>query len=262
MTVPHTLSGAPWRRLAVVGDSIAEGVREPHDGYRDFSWIDRIAESLHAEDPQLEVLNLGRRNLLAREVLASQLDAALSFRPDLAIVAAGGNDALRRSFAPDVVERELDVIVGSLAGAGADVVMLELMDIVASGLVPPEHAGPLDERMRALAALTRRVARRQGALLVEMRGHPASADPGLYAGDRLHLNARGHAIVAAEAVRALAARAPLHVEITEEEILADLSWPGPPPGAWRVPQPSARAATVRRMGSRPSGVSAGRRSAA
>lgn len=245
MTAPQTLSSAPWRRLAVVGDSIAEGVREPLDGYRDLSWIDGIAESL----PELEVLNLGRRNLLAREVLASQLDAALAFRPDLAIVAAGGNDALRRSFEPEIVERELDVIVGALAGAGADVVMLELMDIVASGLVPPEHAGPLDERMRALAALTRRVARRQGAVLVEMRGHPASADPGVYSSDRLHLNTRGHAIVAGEALRALsaalAARDGLRVEITEEEILADLSWPGPPPGAWRVPQRSARRAGPR-----------------
>ena len=253
-----TLSWAPWRRLAVVGDSIAEGVREPFYGYRDLSWIDRIAAAI----PGVEVLNLGRRNLLAREVLATQLDAALAFKPDLAIVAAGGNDALGRSFDPAAVERELDVIVGALAGAGADVVMLELMDIVASGLVSPEHADALDERMGSLAALTRRVARRQGAILVEMRGHPASADPSVYASDRLHLNARGHAIVAAEAVRALAARAPLHVEITEEEILADLSWPGPPPGAWRVPQPSTRGATVRRMGSRPSGVSAGRRSAA
>ena len=251
MTAQLTLSGSPWRRLAVVGDSIAEGVREPLDGYRDLSWIDRIAEPLRAAVPELEVLNLGRRNLLAREVLASQLDAALAFRPDLAIVAAGGNDALRRSFAPEVLERELDVMVGSLAGAGADVVMLELMDIVASGLVPHEFAGPLDERMRALAALTRRVARRQGAVLVEMRDHPASADPGVYASDRLHLNARGHAIVADEAVRALsaalAARAGLRVEITEEEILSDLSWPGPPPGEWRVPQRSARRAGARGM---------------
>ena len=31
-------------------------------------------------------------------------------------------------------------MVGPLRRAGADVVMLELMDIVASGLVPPEHA--------------------------------------------------------------------------------------------------------------------------
>ena len=105
----HTLSGAPWRRLAVVGDSIAEGVREPLDGWRDLSWIDRIAEAL----PALEVRNLGRRNLLARDVLASQLDAALAFRPDLAIVAAGGNDSLRRSFDPGVVERELCLLYTS-----------------------------------------------------------------------------------------------------------------------------------------------------
>ena len=140
-------------------------------------------------------------------------------------------------------------MVGSLAGAGADVVMLELMDIVASGLVPPEHAGPLDERMRELAALTRRVARRQGAVLVEMRRHPASADPGVYAErpappqrpwarDR---RGRGGARAARGAPRS----APAQVAITEEELLADLSWPGPPPGEWRVPQRSARRAGAR-----------------
>jgi hypothetical protein len=44
-----------------------------------------------------------------------------------------------------------------------------------------------------------------------MRGHPICADPDVYASDRLHLNARGHAIVASEAIRvmgdALATRA-------------------------------------------------------
>ena len=30
----------------------------------------------------------------------------------------------------------------------------------------------------------------------------------------------------------------LRIEITEEEILADLAWPGPPPGRWPVPEPS------------------------
>ena len=67
---------------------------------------------------------------------ASQLAPALAFRPDLAIVSAGGNDALRRSFDPGAVERELVAIVGPLRRAGADVLLLELMDIVASGLVP------------------------------------------------------------------------------------------------------------------------------
>lgn len=198
------LRGARWRRLAVLGDSVAEGVREPLDGYRDLSWVDRIA----AAAPGLAVLNLGRRNLLTAEVRASQLEPALAYRPDLAIVAAGGNDALRRSFDPGAVERELVAIVGPLRRAGADVLLLELMDIVTSGLVPREHAAALDGRMRPLAELTRRVARRHGAILVEMRGHPTSADPGVYASDRLHLNARGHAIVGSEAIRALGAAIP------------------------------------------------------
>jgi lysophospholipase L1-like esterase len=197
------LGGAPWRRVAVLGDSIAEGVREPHDGYLDLSWIDRIADPLRAVAPGLTVMNLGVRDLLAAEVRERQLEAALAFRPDLSIVAAGGNDALRRSFVPEQVARELDGIVGPLRQAGADVLMIELMDIVSSGLVPAEYAGPLDERMRALADITRNVAARHGAMLVEMRGHPASADPDVYSSDRLHLNARGHAIVAAEAVRVL-----------------------------------------------------------
>ena len=52
-----------WKRLAILGDSIAAGIREPHPGYRDLSWIDRIAEAL----PGPEVLNLARRGLRGRD---------------------------------------------------------------------------------------------------------------------------------------------------------------------------------------------------
>ena len=197
------LRGAPWRRVAVLGDSIAEGVREPHDGFRDLSWIERIVEPLGAVAPGLTVMNLGQRDLRASEVRELQLPAALRFHPNLAIVAAGGNDALRRSFSPERVAEELDAIVAPLREAGADILMLELMDIVASGLVPREYADALGERMSGLAQATREVAARHGAMLVEMRGHPVCADPGVYASDRLHLNARGHAIVASEAIRVM-----------------------------------------------------------
>ena len=198
------LNGSRWRRVAVLGDSIAEGVREPADGYRNLSWVDRIVEPLHLVDPSTTVLNLGRRSLVAREVRETQLRAALAFAPDLAIVAAGGNDALADAFDAQAVAADLDAIVGPLRSAGADVLMIELMDIVKSGLVADERRDAVDARMRALATVTRDVARGHGALLVEMRAHPACADPTVYASDRLHLNARGHAIVGAEAVRVLA----------------------------------------------------------
>ena len=194
------LDGAPWRRMAVIGDSIAEGVREQADGWPDRSWTDWMAAAL----PGIEVLNLGVRNLLAAEVRATQLAPALAFRPDLAVVAAGGNDSLRRSFDAGAVTAELDAIVGALRAAGADVVLLELMDIVRSGLVPHEHRATLGGRMAQLAGVTRDVAERHGGILVAMRDHPASADPTVYASDRLHLTTRGHAIVAVQAVHAMA----------------------------------------------------------
>ena len=36
----------------------------------------------------------------------------------------------------------------------------------------------------------------------------------------------------------------LRIEITEEEILADLAWPGPPPGRWPVPEPTREPAAA------------------
>lgn len=238
------LRGAPWRRVAVIGDSVAEGVRDPHDGYSDLSWVDRITDALRAVVPGLTVMNAGRRNLRAAQVRARQLGPALAFEPDLAILAAGGNDALGLSYRPDRLAGELDAIAGPLRDAGADLLMIELMDIVASGLVPEEHATALDTRMRSLAEVTRVVADRHDATLVEMRRHPVCTDPGVYASDRLHLNARGHAIVGSEAVLALSAalaqrraRPPYEVELTDDEVLEDLCWPNPPPGRWALPEP-------------------------
>ena len=66
--------------------------------------------------PSAEVLNLARRGLLASEVREHQLAPALAFRPDLAIVAAGGNDALRRSLRRGRGRRSSSTsIVGPLA---------------------------------------------------------------------------------------------------------------------------------------------------
>ncbi|MEU8123476.1 SGNH/GDSL hydrolase family protein [Spirillospora sp. NPDC049024] len=200
------LADAPWSRMVTIGDSVAEGVREPVPGYRDLSWTDRVEEALGAVNPGFTALNLGRRNLVAAQVAADQLRPALAFRPDLAFVVAGGNDMLRPDFDADGVRRELAAMVSAFRAAGADVVTIGLLDITAAGLGPSRHREVISARTRRLAELTAEVAAEHGACHVDNpHGHPVAADPGIYCGDQLHLNARGHAFAAANTIRALAA---------------------------------------------------------
>jgi lysophospholipase L1-like esterase len=198
------LRGMPWTRFAVVGDSLAEGVGDPVDGYMNLSWADRVVRGLRSRRPELAYLNLGRRGLLAREVREQQLARALAFAPDLVTVCAGGNDTMARAFDPDALERELDALVGPLRAAGAEVVMYTLFDIGQAVEMPEPWGSRLRDRLATLALVTIAVARRHEALIVDFATYPRGADPSIYSGDMLHLNRRGHAIVAGQIIRTLA----------------------------------------------------------
>jgi lysophospholipase L1-like esterase len=194
------LADAPWRRIVVVGDSVAAGVREPKAGWPDRSWTDWIGAAL----PDAEMLNLGRRFLLAREVREQQLAAALAFDPDLVIVSAGGNDMMRRDFDERALWAELSALVAPLRQAGADLLMHEYLDWIGAGMVPDAYREIAAAKALAHTRVVRQIAGMHGAMLVEMRSHPADAE--LWASDRIHLNAHGHAIVGAESVRTMARR--------------------------------------------------------
>lgn len=199
------LSGSPWRRLVVLGDSVAEGLGDPVDGYPATPWADRLAGLLRAHRPDLEYLNLGRRDLLAEQVRAEQLGPALAFAPDLAVVACGGNDMLRRAYVPDAVDATLTAIVSALRAAGSDVITMGLFDIASAPIVPESRRPGLQSRLRTLCRRTKDIARLHGAWHVDLTSHVASPDPSLYSADGLHVNGRGHAIVVTETVRSLAA---------------------------------------------------------
>ncbi|MFF0819943.1 SGNH/GDSL hydrolase family protein [Micromonospora haikouensis] len=199
------LAGHPWRRFVVLGDSVAEGLCEPVDGYPDVQWADRIAAELDAARPGLAYLNLGLRGLRAHEVRATQLAPAVEFAPDLALVVCGGNDAFRSAYDADAVDAELAAMVTDLQAAGADVVTVGMFDVSHSPAVPARLREGLGERMRRLAAHTRALGERLGTLHVHLTDHPAVADPTLYSGDGRHGSARSDAIAAAETVRRLGA---------------------------------------------------------
>jgi lysophospholipase L1-like esterase len=198
------LESAPWQRLVVLGDSVAIGIREPVSGYRDLSFADRVAEALGDGHEVFAYHNFGVRDLRLAEIRDTQLGLALELQPDLAIVVAGGNDALRRSFDPDRIRTGLREIVAPLAQAGALVVTIGLFDLARSGLVSEEYAPAMIERFDALDAITAEVAAEVGGIHVDTHHHPRASDPGIFASDLMHANSRGHAIAATAIVEALA----------------------------------------------------------
>ncbi len=200
------LAGAPWQRFVVMGDSIAEGIGEPTDGFPDQGWTVTIADALRRTVPGLAYLNLGRRDLRAGEIRAGQLAPALAFDPDLAVVVAGGNDLLRGRFDIEPVAEHIEAMVAALRATGADVVTVGLYDCTGSPYIPDDLRAPLSARLHELNNRTWEIARGHGALHLDYTNDPGSTDPSLYASDGVHGNRRGHSYTAAVALRALGAR--------------------------------------------------------
>jgi lysophospholipase L1-like esterase len=187
-----------------MGDSIAAGVGDPVPGYVDLPWADQLAGALGCR-----YLNLGRHGARASEARAGQLVPALAFRPDLAIVAAGANDALRRSFddpaARAAVATELGRIVTALHDGGALVVTFGCFDLGRTSTLPLGDRAAVSVRLRELGRLTETISVRHGGIHVDFLDHPDFSDA-LMSSDGIHVNRRGHALILAEVLRALRQR--------------------------------------------------------
>jgi len=199
------LAGHPWRRFVVLGDSIAAGLGQPLPGYHPLPFADRVRAELAATAPEVAYLNLARRGARMHAVRSAQLGQAVVFRPDLALIVAGANDALRPRYErrAHIVDAELAAMVSELSRTGAQVV-------TAGMFVLPGYPGLSDwigpafrRRMGILAVRTAAVAGALGALYVDLADHPATAEGSLIGDDGLHGNGRGQAIAAAETVRVL-----------------------------------------------------------
>jgi len=204
------LSGHPWQRFAVLGDSVANGPVSEVAGFCPLRWTDRVAAELRATAPGgFEYRNFGVSGLLTREVRDGQLADALAYRPDLALVLCGGNDAFRRSYTEQraaQVDEELADILGPLHDQGAQLATICIFDVSYSPAVPAGFRPELRERLARLAEPARASAARFDCVHVDLARHRRATDPSLYSPDGRHGNSRSDAIAAAELIRALGAR--------------------------------------------------------
>lgn len=206
------LTGHPWRRFVVLGDSVAEGWVDPLDGYPRLAWADRIAAELTAVCPEFVYRNVGQSNRRAEQVRVDQLGPALDFRPDLALVVCGGVDALRHTYDPDDVDAELTTIITSLQRAGADVITVSQFNVSNNPYLEEWLRNGVRRRYAMLADRTSALGKVLGTIHVDLASHPLGDDVSMYSRDRRHGDARCHSVAATETLRELGATLRLRVD--------------------------------------------------
>jgi lysophospholipase L1-like esterase len=199
VTAAALLADAPWRRFAVIGDSLSAGTGDPSPGYADLGWSDRVADILRRVRPDLAYLNLAEIGATTARTRATQVDRMVEFGPDLVHVPCGANDLFRP--APDfaAVEHGLRRVFELAASTGAQLTTFTLgKAFVVPGF--PDWA----TRVRKVNAITRALAAEHDAVLVDMWDHPVNSRPDLLSSDLIHFATSGQAVLAAELVKGLA----------------------------------------------------------
>ena len=188
-----------FERYVAIGDSSTEGLQDPNGagGYR--GWANRLAERVAQAQGGLLYANLGVRGKRSGDIREEQLGPALAMEPDLATVFAGSNDILERGFDAGKLRAELGSMMGALVGGKAVVLTFTLPDL--TGVMPIGRF--LAPRVRAMNDTIREAAASTGARLIDFAAYSVGSDPRLWSEDRFHVNAEGHARLAAALAQAL-----------------------------------------------------------
>lgn len=209
--------GAPLLRVVVIGDSsvTAPGV-EPLDA----AWPRQMSFRL-ADRFRVELRSVAVGGSKARDVLATQLDAAIEFQPDIAVISVGANDALRGTPLPRF-EREFREILAGLTPHVPGIAVSGVGDLGSIPRLPAMARALVRIRGRSFDRAIRRVVVDYPDVTKtntwspgwnEFRTNPDQ----VFAGDLFHASAYGHRIYTEAAMPAVEAL----VERRHEETRTD-----------------------------------------
>lgn len=197
-------------RLAVLGDSIAggHGASRPED-----KLSRRLAQGLRdaGYDARAQVFALAGSQSSA---LAAQVDKALEWDPQLAVIVIGANDVVHR-VPPAEAADALAKAVSRLREAGAEVVVAPAPDLSTVPQVPSFLTGAVraaSERLRAAQVVAAQAA---GAVVADPDGRTSElfrADRSLFSADRFHPSSAGYGVIAGELLPHVLAAAATVVE--------------------------------------------------
>ena len=173
-------ASASERVIVALGDSLTAGFGVAPEE----AWPALVEARLRREGYPFRVVNAGVSGDTSAGGLR-RVDWVLRNRPEVAVVALGGNDGLR-GLGTDAMRTNLLAIVERFQGAGARV-------LVAGMEVPPNYGATYS---RAFRSVFPDIARRTGSALMPFLLEGVAADPRLNLSDGIHPNAAGHRAIA------------------------------------------------------------------
>jgi lysophospholipase L1-like esterase len=179
--------------FAILGDSAASGVGDSDKYGITKGWGYYLAK--HFQDP-LVYINLSRPGAQSAEVLEDQLPKALVFKPDIAAVIVGGNDALRNGFDPNKLHQNLRSTISELKKSGAEVLLLQLHDPTQIVPLPRLLARVLSRRINAVNRVIHSVGREFNAQILLTRSIQDIYERKVWHVDRMHPSKYGHQLIA------------------------------------------------------------------
>ena len=196
-----------WSTYVALGDSLTAGRGDEGRDGRPVGWAQRLADVLSVRTAvRCRLVNLAVDGATVGQVLTGQLPAVGACGPDLVSLTVGMNDIRLRGFDQLRFKADLGQLLEALAATEATVLTCTLPDITAIMTLSPDLAGVARERLRLASDIIREQAESYGALCFDAWATPDVADPDLYGTDRVHLNSRGHQLMAAACADMLAPR--------------------------------------------------------
>ncbi len=176
----------------VMGDStsVAQGA-EYVEGYA-------VATAQHlAETNKVTMVNVGVSGARAKDMEGQQLNDAVGYKPDVVLLAVGGNDVTHLTSSSSL-ESSIKTAVSRLVAANCDV------KIIMTGVPQMGSVSRFPQPLRVLAGLRTTQLNRvfdglassqnvTFARIAEQTGQQFKEDPSLFAQDKFHPNARGYA---------------------------------------------------------------------
>lgn len=204
--VTHVGVGRPRRigTLAVLGDSTAVGLGDPVPGpaWRGFA---RLLADAVGTSGATSFVNVARTGATVSTVGRQQLPAALSRRPDVAVVTVGMNDTLRADFDRARITAELATVAVRFGEAGCVMLTARYHDHTRLFRLPGPLRRALQLRIAHLNEAIDHVAALPNVECVDLASFDVE-DAELWSVDRLHPSELGHRRLAGE-FAAAAARA-------------------------------------------------------